>query len=379
MYSTSSPLFRPSLHRRRWASVGAAGVLALACLLQLPAAQAQVVPAQSAVPFYTPGNFMQGAYRYAYAPQAAQFSRQAHALTKTLSALCAAPAAPNTAEPLQQARAQWLRTTTAWDGLAGVQIGPLLQRRSARQIDFSPTRPELIQRAITSMPADARAMERIGTPAKGLPALEWLLWSQPIAAQTPACDYAVQVAADVAREADALQQAFDALAALDLSEEEDRSVPAMSELVNQWVGSIERLRWAYIEKPRLVRQTGAHAATRAAAAYPRSASGQTAASWNAHWQAVRAVSAASSNVVPQPGFALLSLETYLRGRGLNRIANTLAAHVLTTDQAMRAAQPDNNASLVSATRALSALKQYIEAEVAPALNINIGFSDADGD
>jgi hypothetical protein len=61
-------------------------------------------------------------------------------------------------------------------------------------------------------------MERIGAPAKGLPALEWLLWTQPVAPSSPACRYAAEVAADIAREAAALAAAFDALAAQDWDE-----------------------------------------------------------------------------------------------------------------------------------------------------------------
>jgi uncharacterized protein len=47
-------------------------------------------------------------------------------------------------------------------------------------------------------------MELIGTPAKGLPALEWLLWVKPIQPASAECRYAVQVAAEIQREAQAL-------------------------------------------------------------------------------------------------------------------------------------------------------------------------------
>ena len=150
---------------------------------------------------------------------------------------------------LQSARQQWKETVQAWDTLSAVPVGPLVQRRSLRQIDFTPTRPELIERAIRAAPADARAMERVGTPAKGLPALEWLLWTQPAAPASPACRFAVLVAHGVDEEARALTQAFAELAQRNWLEDEEAAVPAMSELVNQWVGGIERLRWAAMEKP----------------------------------------------------------------------------------------------------------------------------------
>ncbi|MEY4882745.1 MAG: hypothetical protein RIS34_599 [Pseudomonadota bacterium] len=341
--------------------------------------QAQIVAPNVAVPFYTPGSFMQGAYQHWYAPQAADFSRQAATLPEAVMAVCDASMGTR-AVKLRQARALWQATAIAWDRLNGVPIGPIVQRRSARQIDFTPTRPELIERAIQTAPADPAAMERIGSPAKGLPALEWLLWSRPVAPNTPACRYAMQVAADVDREAAALSQAFSDLAALDLGEEEATSVPAMSELVNQWVGGLERLHWADMEKPALSIASGVSQGKGVRnAGYPRNVSAQTAASWAAHWQALRTLAVSAASEAPRPGTALVPLETYLRGRGLNPVAGTLVQRVGNADQAMKNLSPAHSAGLTSAVRQLTALKKLVEAEVAPALDVNIGFTDADGD
>lgn len=339
---------------------------------------AQTVAPHVAVPFYTPGHFMSGVYRDWYAPQAAEFARQSAALPAAITAVCDGEAAAGTAR-LQQARAQWQASAAAWDRLSGVQIGPLVQRRSARQIDFTPTRPALIERAIQSAPGDAAAMERIGTPAKGLPALEWLLWSQPVAPGTPACRYAAQLAADIGREAAALAASFSELAARDLSEDEANGA-AMGELVNQWVGGLERLRWADMEKPALRAASGASkGAGVRQAGYPRSASGQTGANWAAHWQALRTLAVSTASAAPQPGAALVPLETYLRGRGLNPLANKLVQSVARADKSLTDLSPANRGGLRLATRELGQLKKLAEAEVAPALDVSIGFSDADGD
>ncbi|MGH8034126.1 MAG: hypothetical protein ACREO9_02790, partial [Lysobacterales bacterium] len=64
---------RPVLPKRRKA------LLAAGAWLLGSWAQAQTVAPNVAVPFYTPGHFMQGVYRYGYAPQAADFARQAAA------------------------------------------------------------------------------------------------------------------------------------------------------------------------------------------------------------------------------------------------------------------------------------------------------------
>ncbi len=382
-----------ALHRLLRLACLAVGLASVAC----GSAGAQVVPANVAVPFYTPPAFMQGVYRYWYAPQSAAFATQADVLVQVVGQLCNAAAdAPTTLQATQRARAQWQATAIVWDRLAAVAIGPLLQRRSVRQIDFAPTRPELITRAITSLgqagEGDAKAMERIGTPAKGFPALEWLLWTRPVQPGTPACRYAHRVARDIGDEARTLEQAFAALAAHDTWADEEAhneaAPPAMAELLNQWVGALERLRWAHMEKP--LRSSAGHgargaviSATAAASAFPRSASGSTAASWAAQWQAIAAMGVAGraklSEAVPAPGRGLVSLEIYLRGRGLNPLANKLAAGAGQVQQALPSATPANRAKLLAATGLLGQLKRLVEAEVAPVLEVNIGFSDADGD
>lgn len=365
------------LHPTRWPVLrGLVLVVGTALLGSL--SQAQTVASHVAIPFYTPGHFMAGVYRYWYAPQAEEFARQSAALPTAITAVCDGEAAAGTAR-LQQARAQWQASAAAWDRLSGVLIGPLVQRRSARQIDFTPTRPALIERAIQTAPRDAAAMERIGTPAKGLPALEWLLWSQPIAPGTPACRYAVQLAADIGLEAAALVASFSELAVRDLSEDEANGA-AMGELVNQWVGGLERLRWADMEKPALRAASGASKGTGVRqAGYPRSASGQTGANWAARWQALRTLAVSTASEAPQPGTALVPLETYLRGRGLNPLANKLVQSVARADKSLTGLSPANRGGLRLATRELGQLKKLAEAEGAPALDVSIGFSDADGD
>ena len=349
----------------------------------LTALLATSVHAQAPAPYYTAGDLVRSVHRFWYAPQAAAFATQATALTPVITQLCAA--APTAS--LTPAKDQWKATALAWDKLSGVQIGPLVQRRSARQIDFIPTRPELIKNAITTAPADARAMESIGTPAKGLPALEWLLWTQAATAPlpgTPACTYAIQVAADVQREAEALSKEFAALAARQPGEAEEGNVAALGELVNQWTGGLERLRWGEMEKPRLAGATGnpASASARHAAVFSRTTSGQTAARWQAQWQALRELGAspAAASAAPKtPGSGLASLESYMRGLGRDEPANKLAQSVAKADKAMRTLSPTNKAGVATIARSIADVKKVAENDVAPAMEVTIGFSDADGD
>jgi predicted lipoprotein len=172
-------------------------------------------------------------------PRAAELVAASVQLTPAIETLCTANAA--TAESaLENARRHWLNSLLAWERLSAVNFGPVLERRSQRQIDFTPTRPRMIEKAVKSAPASAADMELIGTPAKGLPALEWLLWVKPIQPASAECRYAVRVAADIEREAQALQAAPAPVA--------DDSV-VLGEWANQWVGGLERLRWSGMEMP----------------------------------------------------------------------------------------------------------------------------------
>ncbi len=329
-------------------------------------AQAQSNHAQVAVPYYRPADAMQGLYRGQLAPRALAFEQQAQALRPELQQYCDATG------PLAAARQQWVATLDAWERLAALPLGPLIERRSLRQIDFQPARPELIGKAIARKPTGPGDLERIGTPAKGLPALEWLLWTRPAAPGTPACDYARLLADDLLREATALREAFDRAAADEW--DETRGDAAFAEFINQWVGGIERLRWAQIDKPRR------EAASRGRAPqFARRASGQTAASWARQWQVLRDAAVFQGRTAPAAGEAPVPIETYLRGRGLNPLADRWVQQLQRSQAAMQGLKPGPARPLDAAVRSLGASKALAEAEVAPALEVSIGFSDADGD
>ncbi len=291
------------------------------------------------------------AQRQWFAAHTASFAEDSGRLVHALQSWCEAPAVGAEAA-LNQTRRQWLVTLSSWEGLSAVAVGPLLTRRSQRQIDFMPTRPRLIERAVKAAPADAAAMELIGTPAKGLPALEWLLWVKPARPASPACRYAVLVAAEVEREARVLAAAPAAV--------------ELDELVNQWVGGIERLRWSSLEMPARVALTTGGGQV---ADFPRRASGATAASWAAQWASLREWAVGGAG----------SLEAELGRRGQDEIAVALARAVERTDVAMRGLDTDDTGRILAAAKALADLKRLVENRVAPGLGVRIGFSDADGD
>ena len=268
-----------------------------------------------------------------------------------------------------------MQSSRQWSSLSAVALGPLVERRSARLVDFRPMRPALLKKAIQSAPADLAAMERIGAPAKGYPALENLLWTQPVEPQTPACAYATLVAEEIGAEMGILSNGFAKLAAQDWSEDGDATTEAMAEFINQWVGGLERLRWADMEKP--LRSAGS--AGSKPPAWEHLASGSTVEVWRAHWQGLRTLAVSVDRKVPQPGVDIVPIESYLRGRGLNPLADRWLKAVNEADAGMRALTEPSAKAVDAATKPLSRLKRLMEGEVAPALEVNIGFSDADGD
>ena len=82
---------------------------------------------------------------------------------------------------------------------------------------------------------------------------------------------------------------------------------------------------------------------------------------------------------PPPGQGPVPLETYLRGLGLNPLADRWRAQVQRTHAAMQGLGPGDPRRLDSAVRSLAASKALAEGAVASALKVSIGFSDADGD
>lgn len=359
---------------------------ALAAAVLPATGQAQGAPSapswqRNAVPFYDTVHALQGIYRHWALPRAQDFDRHARALAPAVATLCQAPAADGKSA-LDAARSAWQATARAWEQLSAVSVGPVIARRSQRAIDFTPTRPALIEKAIAAQPQGAKAFERIGTPAKGLPALEWLLWTRPAQPGSTACSYAHGVAQDVARESAALAKAYADAATTDWGAEgeQEQSTQAISEFVNQWVGGIERLRWAQMDKPLRAAGSGSGART---PDYPRTASGGTLPAWAATWGGLRSLTTLPANAeIPAAGEALVPLEMYLRGKGLNPLADKLRQATDKVDASMAQVQKSglqNKAAIQQTARDLAALKFLAESEVAPALQVSIGFSDADGD
>lgn len=319
---------------------------------------------QVAVPLYGPQDFVKGFILGHALPRARDWQASCATLVQTLAG----------AGEAGEARLAWKAAALDWAALAAVATGPLVSRRSARRVDFQPVRTALVLRAIEAAPVGAEAMDRIGSAAKGLGALEWLLWAPAAPRHDAARAFAVEAARDMQRESDALAEAFAAMAEREMDDE--AVVAAFAEILNQWIGGLEQLRMQRLVRP--VEEARTRGAQRPLLLRPWS--GIDAEERGVRWRALQAAAVFTGNVAPLRGQGqLVPIESYLRGRGLNPLADRLRALAASADGALRSAANDRPAPMLLAAQNLNKAKHLAEAEVAPALEVRVGFSDADGD
>ena len=330
------------------------------------ASAASVESAQAPASLTDPAStaFVQHLFRDWYAPRAGQFAVSAQALQQTTQRYCRGTAKGERA--LSPARQAWVRAMTDWTAFSAVSLGPLLSRNSVVKVDFRSLKVTALQKVLNNPPrSGAWDMSRVGAQARGLQAIEWLLWTHPAVAATPDCQYLMAMTSDVADEARGLDVDFTALASS--AQNDAQSAAWMNEFFNQWLGGLMSLRWFELELP--VSSWGLAQA-------PRMSSGQTALAWRTRWQALKALT------VPEHGdnSTTATLTQYLEARGLTRAAAALAQDAQRADQAMATLDPaQSTETLLAAAKQLDAVSHSITREVTDALEIQWQFSAHDGD
>lgn len=310
--------------------------------------------------------FVDGQLKAWYAPSAQRFATSADALAERTQAWCGSTARTTAGPELTAARSAWVQAMLSWTRLSAVPIGPLLDRHSETRLDFQPMRPQALDKVIANPTAPGEwAMDHVGAQARGLAAMEYMLWKKPALPRTPACSYLVVLARDVRDEARGLATAYAAEAAATRSPEQ--AAAWFNTFVNQWMSGVSRLRWKDIEMP--VRSWGMDQA-------PRATSGQTAAAWKERWQALRVPT------VGGPGTPdnLLPLAAYLRARGLDAPAQALVRAAATADAAMKDAGPATpGPQLLDAATAIDRVTHVVKRDVTQLMQIQLEFSADDGD
>ncbi|ARU05005.1 hypothetical protein CCO03_10195 [Comamonas serinivorans] len=375
------------------------------------------------MPYYSASQVLGSLYGRHLPGRAAAFAQAAQTQEQALVRFCAGGHA-GAGQAAEALRGPWRQALDAWLQLSTPSLGPLVVRRSLRQIDFTPIRPQLIERALQKAPQTPADMELVGTPAKGFGALDWLL-AQGLQPATPACAFAAQVARAITAEASALQADLSATPAKAWDNpgtgEEGEADPdqaaraaqatseAMAEWVNQWLGALERLRWAQMDKP-----IQAAEGSGKPPALARQRLADNLADWQMQWQALKAqavLTPAQRRTPPVPGQSLIPIEALLLSKGHIALAARWRQRVEAADAALhrlqsagapdsrstgrkanQAARPSANPAanqmgwtpplqreVVAAAARLKVVTALYQAEVAPALDIPLGFSDADGD
>lgn len=342
----------------------------LALALNLAGALAAFAQAPSApLPLAHPQTnaFVDGLLRNWYEPAARQFSADADVLSDRVHAWCASPHRATPRDPrLDKARDAWTAMMQSWVRLSAVPIGAQVDRHSETRLDFQPMRPASLDKVVANPSAPGEwAMDRVGAQARGLPAMEYLLWRKLAAPQTAACAYLVALARDARDEARELALAYAVEAAT--SRTAEQAAQWFNTYVNQWLGGMSRLRWRDLELP--VRSWGMEQA-------PRAASGNTALAWRVRWQALREPSLGGDGAPS----GLLPLTAYLRARGLIASADTMQRDVSAADAALQGATPaTSGAQLLNAAKRVDTVTHTISREVVGAMQIQLEFSAEDGD
>ncbi len=117
---------------------------------------------------------------------------EADELRQALESLCASPSEMR----LTEARQTWRKARVAWSYTAACRFGPLMDRRSLRQIDWSPVEPDRIESMLVERPTttDDDVRNVLSSTQRGLGAIEHVLFDNAALARlsdqsTARCGY----------------------------------------------------------------------------------------------------------------------------------------------------------------------------------------------
>lgn len=166
---------------------------------------------------------------------------------------------------LTQVKTAWLHAMQQWAGIESVAFGPLIERRSARQLNAWPVRPKLLEPLLASKtPLTEAQTSGLGLSARGLPAVEWLLYPTPSikvsAYNGRRCELLQALSQQLVQEAQALNQAWPGFAAgwgkaVEVSRSEAEQT-ALSDWLNLIIASVDQLKARKLNKLLAAREQG---------------------------------------------------------------------------------------------------------------------------
>jgi predicted lipoprotein len=324
-------------------------------------------------------------------PLAQEFAQAAGRLAESAKAFCAAEKA--SASNLLALRSAWRDAETTWQPMEVAQLGPVVERRTQRQINAWPMRPHLLERlqarGTTVQPAQ---VEAAGSAGKGFPALEYLLFgpdrSDADVANTlrdKHCGVLPALAAHIKNEADAVTTAWrepDGGYAHQLIEAGKHPQDGIFASADQALSDIANLMIAGLDAVKSRKLGKALEQEDAASTLERLESWRSGTSLD-H---IRANLRGFELVFFGAGQDGVGLDDYLVGLSRPVLPQLVREDLQAAQNALAAIRPPLRNALAKQRpqvealhQAIAKLQQRMEDNIAPALKVDLGFNTSDGD
>jgi uncharacterized protein len=318
----------------------------------------------------------------------ADFEARAGELEASARALCAAPGA----DTLEAARSAWWTARAPWKRSEVFAFGPYSDepQRFGPQIDFWPARPDTVENTLAgSDPLTPEAAAAFGAPAKGLPAIEYLLYQPEIdvaaafALAPRRCEYLLAISADLIVQARALRSAWEPgqgnylgelTGAGKTSVHFETLQLALGEIVNRMGYTLENIRGEKLGKPLGTTSGGTPQPDKAESPF----SGRAIEDIRDNLRGIERLYFGDGSSTD------LGLEGYLKQRGKS-FAKLMRGELDASFGALFAIEPLSEAivsrrpEVEAAVARLGALQRAIQVDVINSLALSVGFNDNDGD
>lgn len=317
-------------------------------------------------------------------PGQARLASDAAALADDLAAVCVAY------DPARYADvpAAWRAVRADWSVASAWAFGPVVEQMQAGPLDFWPVRTDTVEAKIAEAPAkiDAAYIDGLGTSAKGMPALEYLLFTPDFLSapdRAARCAYASALAADIARRTRSLADAWDPAYATALASAGDGSDVYASEqagldaVVNATIENLYRMVKDKLDRP-LGNLTGSDPDPEA---LESRFSGTTRDDLEANLRGFASIYlGADGEPGGQPGLGAL-----VAARDAALDDRILAQHGVARDALASVPEPfskalvEHRGDVQRARDEIDALRRLIKLDVASLLGVTLMLSDNDGD
>ncbi|MCB9791254.1 MAG: hypothetical protein H6741_00870 [Alphaproteobacteria bacterium] len=302
------------------------------------------------------------------------FAERSETLAQASEAACAAP------EALPAGQEAWWAAREPWKMATILRFGPTVEYplRLGPKLDTSPVDEAAVDAAVaeTETP-DLAAFDAKGSTTRGLPVVEYLLWSEGLDATR--CAYAAGASADVARNAALLAESWEQdwlplIAAPDDAGDDDWDTPqdALDEWVNRMAFTVENLRAESLGGP-LGDGSGGEARPELASAPYSGRSAQdardTLAGVQALWEGPEGLGIRD----------LLPPEDADQAADIDRLFATAAARLDELPEPLTETVLVEPELVERAQEALQVLQVALQVELAQSLGVTVTFNDNDGD